>query len=243
MTTAPSASQKASPGERRRPPTRSRERRAPTAGAPRCGTPSVTRQEKSAAATPATSPATPTTVTARTWRCSPPSALSSYRFSISWPRVQPGGRGAVNQRGLDYYRALLDELAEHGIAATATLYHWDLPQELQDEGGWAARDTAERFAEYAALDRGGARRPGRPVDHPERAAGGLHQRLPQRRPRARAARRRRRVGRHPPPAARPRPGRPGAARRRAPPRSGSPWTCIRSGCSATADRVSSSRAG
>jgi beta-glucosidase len=77
--------------------------------------------------------------------------LKSYRFSISWPRVQPGGRGAANQRGLDYYRALLDELAAHGIAATATLYHWDLPQELQDEGGWAVRDTAERFAEYAAL--------------------------------------------------------------------------------------------
>jgi beta-glucosidase len=77
--------------------------------------------------------------------------LRNYRFSISWPRVQPVGRGAANQRGLDYYRALLDELAGHGIAATATLYHWDLPQELQDVGGWAARDTAERFAEYAAL--------------------------------------------------------------------------------------------
>ena len=77
--------------------------------------------------------------------------LSSYRFSISWPRIQPGGRGPVNQRGLDYYRALLDALGERGIAATATLYHWDLPQELQDEGGWAVRGTAERFAEYAAL--------------------------------------------------------------------------------------------
>ncbi len=77
--------------------------------------------------------------------------LNAYRFSISWPRVQPGGRGAPNQRGLDYYRALLDELSEHDIAATATLYHWDLPQELQDEGGWAVRGTAERFAEYAAL--------------------------------------------------------------------------------------------
>ncbi len=77
--------------------------------------------------------------------------LSSYRFSICWPRVQPGGRGAANQRGLDYYRALLDALGEHGIAATATLYHWDLPQELQDEGGWTVRGTAERFAEYAAL--------------------------------------------------------------------------------------------
>jgi beta-glucosidase len=77
--------------------------------------------------------------------------LSAYRFSISWPRVQPGGRGAPNPKGLDYYRALLDELAEHGIAASVTLYHWDLPQELQDEGGWAARDTALRFADYAAI--------------------------------------------------------------------------------------------
>ena len=77
--------------------------------------------------------------------------LNGYRFSISWPRVQPGGRGAPNPRGLDYYRALLDELRQHGIAATVTLYHWDLPQELQDDGGWAVRGTAERFAEYAAI--------------------------------------------------------------------------------------------
>jgi beta-glucosidase len=77
--------------------------------------------------------------------------LNSYRFSISWPRVQPGGRGPANQKGIDYYRALLDKLDERGIAAAVTLYHWDLPQELQDEGGWAARSTAERFAEYTAL--------------------------------------------------------------------------------------------
>jgi beta-glucosidase len=77
--------------------------------------------------------------------------LAAYRFSISWPRVQPGGRGPANQKGLDYYRALLEELGQRGIAATVTLYHWDLPQELQDEGGWAVRDTAERFAEYASL--------------------------------------------------------------------------------------------
>jgi beta-glucosidase len=77
--------------------------------------------------------------------------LRAYRFSISWPRVQPSGRGPANSKGLDHYRALLDELAEHDIAATVTLYHWDLPQELQNDGGWAVRDTAERFAEYAAI--------------------------------------------------------------------------------------------
>jgi beta-glucosidase len=77
--------------------------------------------------------------------------LQAYRFSISWPRIQPGGTGPVNQKGLDYYRALLDELAACGIDAVATLYHWDLPQELQDRGGWAIRSTAERFADYALI--------------------------------------------------------------------------------------------
>jgi beta-glucosidase len=75
--------------------------------------------------------------------------LRAYRFSISWPRVQPGGTGPLNTKGVDYYKALLDRLAEHGIAPTATLYHWDLPQELQDAGGWPVRDTAARFADYA----------------------------------------------------------------------------------------------
>lgn len=76
--------------------------------------------------------------------------LTAYGFSISWPRVQPGGRGSLNAKGVDYYRALLDRLAERGISAVVTLYHWDLPQELQDEGGWAVRSTAERLADYAA---------------------------------------------------------------------------------------------
>jgi beta-glucosidase len=77
--------------------------------------------------------------------------LGSYRFSVAWPRVQPNGKGPANQRGLDFYRRLVDELLAHGIVPWITLYHWDLPQELEDEGGWPARDTAGRFAEYAEL--------------------------------------------------------------------------------------------
>jgi beta-glucosidase len=77
--------------------------------------------------------------------------IRSYRFSVAWPRVQPGGKGPANQAGLDFYRALIDELHSHGMEALVTLYHWDLPQELEDAGGWPVRPTAQRFAEYAAL--------------------------------------------------------------------------------------------
>ena len=77
--------------------------------------------------------------------------LESYRFSIAWPRVQPTGRGPANEKGLAFYRRLAEGLLERGIEPIATLYHWDLPQTLQDAGGWGERDTAERFAEYAAL--------------------------------------------------------------------------------------------
>jgi beta-glucosidase len=77
--------------------------------------------------------------------------LTSYRFSLSWPRVQPGGRGPANEKGLDFYRRLIDDLLAAGIEPWPTLYHWDLPQELEDAGGWPARDTAERFADYATL--------------------------------------------------------------------------------------------
>jgi beta-glucosidase len=75
--------------------------------------------------------------------------LKAYRFSVSWPRVLPAGRGKVNQAGLDFYSRLVDGLLEAGIAPFVTLCHWDLPQALQDEGGWAVRSTAEAFVEYA----------------------------------------------------------------------------------------------
>ena len=77
--------------------------------------------------------------------------LRAYRFSISWPRVQPGGSGPANQKGLDFYRGLVDELRRREIEPWVTLYHWDLPQELEDAGGWPVRDTAARFADYADL--------------------------------------------------------------------------------------------
>ncbi|MFE2429039.1 GH1 family beta-glucosidase [Streptomyces sp. NPDC059373] len=77
--------------------------------------------------------------------------LTDYRFSVSWPRVQPTGRGPAVQKGLDFYRRLVDALLGRGIRPVLTLYHWDLPQELEDAGGWPERGTAGRFAEYAAL--------------------------------------------------------------------------------------------
>ena len=77
--------------------------------------------------------------------------LQGYRFSISWPRIQPDGRGPANQKGIDFYRRLSEGLLERGIAPLATLYHWDLPQALQDKGGWASREVADRFEVYAEL--------------------------------------------------------------------------------------------
>ena len=77
--------------------------------------------------------------------------LPSYRFSVSWPRVIPGGSGPVNEAGLDFYRRLVDGLLERGITPLLTLYHWDLPQALQFEGGWTNRDTVDRFADYAEV--------------------------------------------------------------------------------------------
>jgi beta-glucosidase len=77
--------------------------------------------------------------------------IRAYRFSIAWPRVMPTGRGPVSQGGLDFYRALVDELLGAGVQPVATLYHWDLPQAMEDLGGWPARDTASCFADYAAV--------------------------------------------------------------------------------------------
>ena len=77
--------------------------------------------------------------------------VDSYRLSVAWPRIQPEGRGAPNLAGLAFYDRLVDALLEQGIAPALTLYHWDLPQALEDVGGWRNRDTAQRFAAYAAL--------------------------------------------------------------------------------------------
>ena len=77
--------------------------------------------------------------------------MQAYRFSVAWPRVQPSGSGAPNQEGLDFYRRLVDGLRQRDIVPMLTLYHWDLPQALEDRGGWTNRETSERFAEYAGV--------------------------------------------------------------------------------------------
>ncbi|NUR92032.1 MAG: beta-glucosidase [Nonomuraea sp.] len=77
--------------------------------------------------------------------------VNAYRFSIAWPRIQPDGTGAANAKGLDFYERLTDALLAAGIQPVPTLFHWDLPQALQDRGGWLSRDTSARFADYAAI--------------------------------------------------------------------------------------------
>jgi beta-glucosidase len=77
--------------------------------------------------------------------------LRSYRYSIAWPRIQPAGSGAVNQKGVDYYKRLTDAVLGAGMRPLVTLFHWDLPQALEDGGGWPNRDTASRFADYVEI--------------------------------------------------------------------------------------------
>lgn len=77
--------------------------------------------------------------------------LGSYRFSVSWPRVLPNGVGPINEKGMDYYRRLVDGLVARGAQPSLTLFHWDLPQVLQEKGGWANRDCASWFADYAEV--------------------------------------------------------------------------------------------
>ena len=77
--------------------------------------------------------------------------LGAYRLSLAWPRLQPGGRGTLCRNAVDHYKRLLDGLTARGVTPMVTLYHWDLPQELEDEGGWTVRSTAERFGEYCEL--------------------------------------------------------------------------------------------
>jgi beta-glucosidase len=77
--------------------------------------------------------------------------LQAYRFSIAWPRIQPEGSGPANQKGLDFYRRLVEGLRVRSIEPMPTLYHWDLPQALEDRGGWTSRETSERFAEYTGI--------------------------------------------------------------------------------------------
>ena len=77
--------------------------------------------------------------------------MQAYRFSVAWPRIQPDGRGPANQKGLDFYKHLVDGLRARSIEPMLTLYHWDLPQALEDRGGWTSRETSERFAEYGGV--------------------------------------------------------------------------------------------
>jgi len=77
--------------------------------------------------------------------------LRSYRYSIAWPRIQPSGSGASNQKGIDFYKRLTDAVLGAGMRPLVTLFHWDLPQTLEDQGGWPNRDTAARFADYVEI--------------------------------------------------------------------------------------------
>ena len=140
-----------SSGARPPPLIRSKVRGTKTARANPSGTASRTLRARSRTATPVMSPAIRITAGAKTSPSLRAMNLNSYRFSISWPRIQPAGSGAANSKGIDYYSRIVDALLEARIRPMVTLYHWDLPQALEDAGGWPNRDTAGRFADYVQL--------------------------------------------------------------------------------------------
>ena len=94
--------------------------------------------------------------------------LKAYRFSVSWSRIHPEGTGRVNQKGLDFYSRLVDELLANDIEPLATLFHWDLPAALDDRGGWLNRDCADWFAEYGSTLYRALGRPGEEVGDNQR---------------------------------------------------------------------------
>src|SRR5206468_3418425 len=115
------------------------------------GTPSPRPRERSTAATPVPSPATTITDGRMTSTCLPGSAWTPIGCPCRGHGYSRRGRGPLNPTGVDFYRQLLEGLRERGIRPFVTLYHWDLPQVLEDEGGWPVRDTAMRFGDYVGL--------------------------------------------------------------------------------------------
>ena len=106
--------------------------------------------------------------------------LRAYRFSIGWARVLPHGTGRINEKGLGFYDRLVDALLAHGISPMATLYHWDLPEALDNRGGWLNPDIAEWFVDYARCVLREAGRPHPVLGHPQRAVGDHRRWLPAR---------------------------------------------------------------
>ena len=115
------------------------------------GIPTHTQQARSRTATMRTWLLTATTAFEKDIELMKGIGIKAYRFSVAWPRIFPSGRGDPNPKGMEFYLRLVDELLKAGIEPVCTLYHWDLPETLQDRGGWQSRDTAQAFADYSAF--------------------------------------------------------------------------------------------